>query len=131
VIAIDTNVLIRFLTNDDPAQSRRARRLVAHAVASGETVYISDIVLCETVWVLDRRYGLGRPLLAHVLRSLIGASNVAFSSADHVRAALDAFEDGRGDFSDYLICEQTAAAGSRAVFTFDKNLLKENGFLAP
>jgi len=131
VIAIDTNVLVRFLHDDDPGQCRKARNLIKHAVARGESVYISDIVLCETLWVLARSYGLSRPLLAEVIRGILSASNVVFSSADLVRNALEAYEAGRGDFSDYLIRANAAAAGAAALHTFDRALLREKGFAAP
>ena len=130
MIALDTNVLVRFLVDDDPAQCRRARVLVKRA-ADRKGVYISDIVLCETVWVLSRAYRLQRKDICRVLRQLLMAREVTLASPDAAAGALDAYEKKKGDFADYLILEHAQAAGCRTVVTFDRALLEEHGFTAP
>jgi len=131
VIALDTNVLVRFLIEDDPAQSARARRLIEKAVENDDAFFVSDIAMCETVWVMQSCYRVARKEIAKALRTLLTARNVAFASADQLARALDAFASGRGDFADYLIREHARAAGCTAVVTFDRTLLKEPGFVAP
>ena len=130
MIALDTNVLVRFLVDDDPAQCRRARALVKRATNRGG-VFISDIVLCETVWVLSRAYRLPRKDICGVLRQLLMAREVALPSPDAAARAFDAYEQRKGDFADYLIREHAEAAGCRTVATFDKTLLEEHGFTPP
>jgi predicted nucleic-acid-binding protein len=131
VIALDTNVVVRFLVEDEPRQAARARSLVARAVSAGEPVFIADIVWCETVWVLDSAYGFERAAIGAALRRLLSARGVAVRSFDRLGAALDAFERGRGDFADYLIREEARAEGCESVATFDRALLKDDGFRAP
>ena len=131
MIALDTNVLVRFLIEDDPAQSARARRLIEKAVENDDAFFVSDIAVCETVWVMQSCYRVARKEIARPLRTLLTARNVAFASADQLARALDAFASGRGDFADYLIREHARAAGCTAVVTFDRTLLKEPGFVAP
>jgi predicted nucleic-acid-binding protein len=131
VIALDTNVVVRFLVADEPRQSARARALVADAVASGDALFIADVAWCETVWVLDSAYGFRRGEIAAALRRLLGARGVSVRSFDHIGGALDAYERGRGDFADYLIREEARAEGCEAVVTFDRALLKDGGFRAP
>ena len=103
MIALDTNVLLRFLVADDAAQNRRAAEFIETALENKETLYISDVVLVETVWVLDRSYQLSRQEIVGILRKLLAAQHVVFSAADEVARALNAFEQGSGGFADYLI----------------------------
>lgn len=131
MIGIDTNVLVRFLVEDDPNQAAQATSLIENAVTEGTTLFVSDVVLCETVWVLTARYGFSRPEVASVLGRLLQADHLSFRApAQHARA-LAAFSNGRGDLADYVIREQSLAAGCSAVATFDKALLKEPGYQSP
>ena len=131
MIALDTNVLIRFLVEDDLAQSRRARVLIEAGVRRGEFFYLCEVVLCEAVWVLDRAYGFTRGRIADVLLKLSKARYVVFDSADAVHRAIDSYRRKGGDFADYLILERALAAGCSAVATFDRHLLKDENFIRP
>lgn len=131
MIGLDTNVLVRFLVEDDPKQSAQAARVIEEAIARQEALFISDIVMCEAVWVLASVYEFSRPEIADVLGNLLRAESVVFPSTDRLASALDAYRRGKGDFADYLIREQARAHGADAVATFDKALLKEPGFIAP
>jgi predicted nucleic-acid-binding protein len=131
VIALDTNVLVRFLVEDDRAQTRRARKLIQAAIREGEPCFVPEIVLCETVWVLDVSYRVSRADIAAVLRRLFAARQVKLEAPDLLARALAAFESGSGDFADYLIRERAKAAGCNEVATFDKKLLKDDMFVSP
>jgi predicted nucleic-acid-binding protein len=130
MIALDTNVLVRFLVEDDAAQLARARRLLQKAVKSNTFCYVSDVVMCEVVWVLERSYKLRRAEIGQVLGRLLRAGNLTFSSSEKLARALEAYDAGRGDFADYVIREHARACGCEAVATFDGDLLKEPGFVA-
>lgn len=131
MIALDTNVLVRFLVEDDAAQAERARALLQRAIDSEEPCYVSDVVLCELVWVLERRYKLKRKEICKGLSRLLYAQHLVFSSVEGLSRALEAYEKTRGDFADYTIREHARAKGCEAVATFEKVLLKEPGFIAP
>ena len=131
MIALDTNVLLRFLVADDAEQNRRAAEFIKTVLENKGTLYISDIVLVETVWVLSRSYQLSRQEIVSVLRKLLAAQHVVFSASDEVARALNAFEQGSGGFADYLIREQAYRAGCESILTFDRALLKESGFIQP
>lgn len=131
MIALDTNVLVRFLVEDDEQQSRLAARLIKAAIERDGQLFISDIVLCETVWVLSSAYRFSRPEIAAALSGLLRARAVVFSSSDRLTRALEAYTKGKGDFADYLIREHARAAGAETVATFDRSLLKERGFSKP
>jgi predicted nucleic-acid-binding protein len=127
--ALDTNVLVRFLVKDDPQQSRKAARVVQDALAKGNAIFISDTTLVETVWVLGRSYKLLKKDIVSTIRKLLASRNLRFSSVDLVTAATRSFENGKGGFADYIIKEQSLAAGSTAVVTFDKALKSDADYV--
>jgi predicted nucleic-acid-binding protein len=131
VIALDTNVLVRFLVDDDKAQSAKAAKLVARAVAEDEPLFVSDVVVCETVWVLSAAYRVPKGEIGEILGRLFMAAHLRFHDVDRLARALAAFNAGKGDFADYVIREQARAAGYEDVATFDRALLKEAGFVVP
>jgi predicted nucleic-acid-binding protein len=129
--ALDTNVLVRFLVDDDPRQTRRVRKAIHKAIEEDHELFIPDIVLAETVWVLARNYRFSRIEIAEVLNKLLATRQLRFDSTDRVVRALSSFRTNPGGFSDYLIREQAREAGCDIVLTFDKDLLKEPEFEEP
>ncbi len=128
MIALDTNVLVRFLVEDDAEQTKRATKLLQDAAEEGSPCFVPNIVVCELVWVLSSAYKVRRTEIARHLTDLLRARQLVFRSSDQIAAALSAFRDGSGDFADYLIREEALAAECSAVATFDKMLLAEDGF---
>lgn len=129
---LDTNVLVRFLTADDPDQGEAARRVIEQAEASGEHLHISTLVLAELVWVLSgRRYALSRSELADILDQLLDTAVLVIENRDLVRRAVAAFRVGPANFSDYVIGEIDSRAGCTATLTFDRRLLADARFQEP
>jgi predicted nucleic-acid-binding protein len=120
VIALDTNVLVRFLVEDDAEQTARVRKLLQQAIDSSSSCYVSDIVMCEIVWVLERSYKLRRAEISQALGRVLRARHLAFTSFERLVRALEAYDDGRGDFADYLIREHAKTSGCQTVATFDE-----------
>ncbi len=131
MIALDTNVLVRYLVEDDAEQSARAARLIEGAADQGEMLFIAHIVVCEVVWVLQVAYRIGKPEVIATLKNLVRASHLELEDVELVRKALADFEGGKGDFADYLIRVRSVARGCERVATFDKALLKDPRFFAP
>ena len=131
MIALDTNVLVRYLVEDDAHQAELAAALIDRVVENGDSLFVSDIVVCETVWVLSSSYRFGRAQIAAVLRDVFRARHLTFTAHDQLALALAAYATGKGDFADYLLREQARAAGCDDVATFDRVLLRERGFVAP
>lgn len=129
MIGVDANILVRFLVRDDEPQTARAEALMRHAVAAGERLFVSDVTVCEIVWVLSSAYELPRPEIVAGLRTLTSAAQLTFRSADEIRRALGDYEHRKGDFADYLIREHALTAGCSAVATFDRALLDAPGFV--
>lgn len=129
--ALDTNTLVRLLVDDDARQAARVVALCERTAAAGETLFVSDVVVCELVWVLGRGYRISRDRIEGMLDALLRTRHLRFREPDRLRDALAAFGRGRGDFADYLIREHARAAGCDAVVTFDRALHGEAGFVAP
>lgn len=119
---LDTNVLVRYLTQDDRVQSRKANALIAEAVDRGEQCPINVIVLCELVWVLREAYHLDKPTVATTLEKVLDTAQLVVEQADLARRALDDYRRGRGDFADYLIGWRNRQAGCSDTATFDRAL---------
>ncbi len=128
MIAVDTNVVVRFLVRDDEPQFARAAALFQRAQRADEALFVPALVLAEVVWVLQRAYRVSKAEVVRTLTELVRARHVQFESTPHVERAIAAFARGRGDFADYLIREQAQAADCDAVATFDDALWREPGF---
>lgn len=116
MIAIDTNIVVRYLTGDHPEQSARARELV-----DAGPVFVPITVLLEAEWVLRSAYRLPAPDIARALRAFGGLPSVTFDDAQIVAEALDRAERGM-DFADALHLGN--ANGCEGFFTFDQKLIK-------
>jgi len=128
MIGLDTNVLVRYLTQDDPVQAARAGALLTDATARGGRCYVSAVVLCELVWVLREAYQQSKPQIVDTLDRILSTRQFEIGDKDVVRAALDTFRSGRGDFADYVIGEMHRAAGCDGTATFDRRLGGAPGF---
>ena len=115
MIALDTNVVVRLLVNDDAAQARRARSLLA----AGHEVRVPLTVLLETEWVLRSAYGYPAAQVMTFLRGLLGLPGVGTDKAPAVAAAVTACEQGL-DFADAL--HLALSADAERFYTFDANL---------
>lgn len=128
MIAIDTNVVIRFLVRDDEAQARRARALVESCLAAGDTCLISHAAVCELEWVLEGVYRASRSDVVDAVRMLQTTPPFVLESAELLERALDMYSKGKGDLSDYILGEIAATRGARTTYTFDRGLRNAAGF---
>lgn len=126
MIGLDTNVLVRYLVQDDPAQSARATRLIEHELSEREPGYISLVVLVETCWVLKRLYGATPAEIAATVRDLLGVHKLVVESRGAVARANE--HAGGADFADALIAELARAAGCKKVVTFDRGAVRVGMF---
>lgn len=131
MIGLDTNVLGRYLVEDDPEQSPRATALVERALEQGQRLFVPQIVLCELVWVLDSVYRYPLERITTVLRDLLRARQLVIEDLDSARKALDRYSARGGDFADYLIVERCRAAGCDRVASFDGGLSEEEDVYQP
>lgn len=125
MIGIDTNVPVRYLTQDDAAQARRVDALIE----TGDRLHIDDIVLCELVWVLRATYRHEKPAIATALGEILDTAIFSFEDRDLLREALDAYRTGAADFADYVIGLRNARAGCDHTVTFDRALKNRPSFV--
>ena len=131
MIGLDTNVVVRFLVRDDESQFRRAQSFIRRAAERGERFHVSEPVLCEVAWVLDRAYGFSRARTSEALRALLEAEHLDFRDSSLLARAVDAYAAGKGGFADYVIRELAREAGCESIATFDEALLREPGYVRP
>lgn len=116
MLAVDTNVVIRFLLNDDPEQAARARRVIGE-----RECWLSLTVLLETEWVLRSAARLDPQRIHHILCNFIGLPTITVELPVRVSDALALFAEGM-DFADALHLTAAMQAGCEALATFDRKL---------
>lgn len=127
MIGLDTNVLVRLLTLDDPLQSPRAVQII-ESLSEDEPGFVSAVVLAETVWVLGRSYRRDQATIAHIVQGLLSSDSLTLEHPVAVASALSATQDEGADFTDALIGAIAAAAGCTRTVTFDRRAARLQGF---
>ncbi len=120
MIGLDTNILVRFITQDHPAQSAAATRLI-DSLSSDVPGYLSLIVITELIWVLQFSYGFDKHEIERVIERLLRSKELILENKDTISQALTKFRTSRADFADCLIERCGRSAGCQYVLTFDKN----------
>jgi predicted nucleic-acid-binding protein len=128
MIGLDTNVLVRYLVQDDPEQSAKATHLIEHRLTERGRGFISVVAMVETVWVLDRAYGLDAQEIAGAIERILQVDVLTVENEQEVFAAMIALKQGVGSFADALIAELGNRAGCRHTLTFDHGALRLAGF---
>jgi len=119
--SLDANVILRFLLDDVPSQSAKAARLI-----TASQCYISDVILTEVVFVLEKLKGFSRPDMAILLKQLIGMQNVICNQG-LLEMAIDLFSSKKQlSFPDCYVAVEASLSGDK-VISFDKELLKHGG----
>lgn len=126
MIGLDTNVVLRFVVQDDPAQASVARKLF-DSFSDQEPGFIASVVVVELVWVLESRYDANRDEISRVIETLLRSRELVVEQADLVWQALRRFTVGRADFADFLIERCAFAAGCEHTMTFDRNAATSAG----
>jgi predicted nucleic-acid-binding protein len=124
VIGLDTNVLVRYLAQDDPVQSSRATALIEQELSAQNPGFISLVAMVETAWVLQRAYALSSGELAAVIERLLGADTLIIEAEQEVFSAMVVLKRGVGSFADALIGILGRNAGCLHTVTFDRRALR-------
>jgi predicted nucleic-acid-binding protein len=119
---LDTNVLVRYLVKDERKQAEKASAYIRRTVSAGEKCYISYIVLCELVWVLESAYGYPKNDITGVLEKMMSTKQFEIESKDIVRQSIHDYKNGSADLADYLIGRMNHAKGCDVTATFDRAL---------
>ncbi len=117
---IDTNVLVRFLVKDDAEQYRKARAFLTTTCTPENPGYISQVVLCELIWVLRAAYKNEKREIVNALEKILRTRQFAIQRKEDVYAALGDFQRTKADFSDCLIARVNKTEGCEETVTFDR-----------
>jgi predicted nucleic-acid-binding protein len=131
MIGLDSNILLRYVTQDDPVQAAQATHVIEHRLTEQEPGFISVVAMVETVWVLERSYRFGSTRIVAAIELMLGAETLVVENEREVFTAMVALKEGRGSFADALIGALCAKAGCSRVVTFDEGALRLPGFEAP
>jgi len=128
VIGLDTNILVRYLAQDDPVQSRKATEIIEERLSEDEPGFVSIVAMVETAWVLDRAYGLASTEIAAAIERMLQIDVLVVESAQELFTAMIALQKGHGSFADALIGSLGAKAGCARTLTFDRKARRLPGF---
>jgi predicted nucleic-acid-binding protein len=129
MIGLDTNVLVRYLTQDEPGQSLRATELIERRLTEDNPGFISVVAMTETVWVLERAYRLSNVRIAEVIERLLQTAVLVVENEAEVFAAMTVLQEGSGSFADALIGELGNRAGCSVTLTFDQKASRLRNFV--
>jgi len=127
VIGLDTNILVRYLTQDDPAQAKLANRLIEETLTAEQPGFVSTTALIELVWVLESGYGCDRAQICGILERILRAKPLAVERTDVAWQATRLFAGSRADFADCMIERAGHANSCEYTLTFDRLAAKDAG----
>ena len=126
MIGLDTNVLVRYIMQDDPKQSPKASALI-ESLNADNLGFIPLVPIVELYWVLTSSYDLTGQQVKQALEVLLRTKQIIVDRADQVLRALRVFDDGKADFADCLIERTAVSAGCEQTMTFDVGAAKHAG----
>ena len=120
--ALDTNLLARYLRDDDPIQSKRAAHFIQRAIRQNQPLYVNHVALCELIWVLTAVYEHHKDEIAEMIETILLTEQFSFEDKPTIESALQDYKDTNADFADCLIGRRNRAAGCASTLTFDRRL---------
>ncbi len=126
--ALDTNILARYLRDDDPVQSKKAAHFIQRAVRQDEPLYLNHVVLCELVWILSAVYEHRKEDIIKMLETVLLTGQFELEDKSSIESALEDYKKSKADFSDCLIGRRNRAFGSDSTLTFDRTLKSVDTF---
>jgi predicted nucleic-acid-binding protein len=131
MIGLDTNILVRYLTQDDPIQSPKAREVLERRLTEENPGFVSIVAMVETVWVLERSYGLTTDEIVGAVERVLQTDVLIVENEQEVFTAMIALKEGQGSFADAVIAALGAKMGCSCTLTFDQKALRIPGFKRP
>ena len=127
MIGLDSNILVRYLTQDDPIQSPKAIAIIERRLTEENPGFVCIVAMAETVWVLDRAYGLAMHEIAAAIERMLQTDVLVVENEQEVFTAMIALKEGHGSFADALIVALGARVGCSRTLTFDQKALRLPG----
>ena len=126
--ALDTNILVRFLVQDDEIQSAKVGQLFTATEERKEALYVPLLVVLELIWVMQSAYGVSRKDIILAISALLQMSILEFEKQEILREVVGSAEGLRGDLADLLIAHSALASACKEVLTFDKKAARYRHF---
>ena len=120
MIGLDTNILVRYVTQDDASQSKVATSLIENKLSERNLGFITLMGLIKLTWVLESCYEQNKASIINVIEALLTTKQLLLERADLAHLALKDFKNGNGDFSDAVIARVSVDNGCSQILTFDK-----------
>lgn len=127
MIGLDTNLVVRYLTQDDPVQSLKATQIIEGKLTEEQPGFISLVTMAETAWVLERTYHRSSQEIAKAIEAMLQADSLLIQNEQEVFTAMVALKTGQGGFADALIAALGQWAGCTSTLTFDKKTSRIDG----
>ena len=128
MIGIDTNVLVRYITQDDEFQATAATEFIENCCSAGTKIFIDHIVICELVWVLKKCYKLSKPKTINTMEYILKIVQFSIENPQIIWQALSDYKKGAADFADYVVSRTNQFHSCDETVTFDKKAGKSKGF---
>jgi predicted nucleic-acid-binding protein len=128
MIGLDTNVLVRYLVQDDPGQSRKATQVIAKRCTRDDLGFVNRIVLCGLAWVLESAYGYSKDTIVAALEKLLRTSQLKIEDTQSAWTAFRMYQKGKADFADCLLGTTNRFGGCNETVTFDQAASKLEDF---
>jgi len=128
MIGLDTNLLVRYLTQDDPLQSPKATEIIEQRLTEQDPGFVSIVAMVETVWVLERAYRLPAHEIAAAVKRMLQTDVLEIENEQEVFTAMIALKQGQVSFADSVIAALGARAGCSYTLTFDRTAARSRGF---
>ena len=120
MIGLDTNIIVRYLTQDDPVQSPKATQIMERRLTESRPGFISLVTMAEVAWVLERTYHRSSREIAQAMEAMLQADSLFIQNEQEVFTTIVALKSGQGSFADALIAALGQWAGCASTLTFDK-----------
>lgn len=131
MIGLDTNILVRYLTQDAPLQSPKASEIIERRLTEANPGFVSIVAMVETVWVLERAFRLGTQDIVRAVERVLQADVLVVENEQEVFTAMIALKEGQGSFADAVIAALGARMGCSYTLTFDRKAARLPGFELP
>lgn len=125
---VDTNVLVRYIVQDDPQQSKLATQFMEHECTVDSPAFINGVVMCELVWVLESAYEYSRQEIAKVIEQILRTREFHIYQPEILWQSLWGYQHRGADFADHFIASINSHSGCEYTVTFDKKASKSAHF---
>jgi predicted nucleic-acid-binding protein len=128
MIGIDTNILVRYFTQDNLEQAQIVEQIIDNYATSPNSLFINNIVMCELIWVLESGYKYSKEAISAVIKQMLSTEEFAFENQELLWLALNQYNQNKLDFSDALIGAINKDFGCSETLTFDQTAIRANNF---